>query len=560
MMGVTYTLLMRTPVVVAVVSLIAQSATQPPLTSQPPVFRSGTRLVQVNVVVHDKHGQPVTDLKKEDFTVLERGKPQQIVFFSMDSASAPPAPEPATGLPPDVFMNRPFAQSGVPTGITIVLLDLVNTAWTDQHYAREGLVKFLQQIEPQDRIAIFALGTRGLTLMHDYTTDSASLVRLLNGQKGELSAPLEASTLDSGEQQELRDMGLDGLADANQRVADFYTSDRVVNTLAAFEAIAQHLSGLPGRKNLIWLSGGIPLMIGFDELPEAGSMLSTRDRRTFTIEMDAAVRALNDSGIAVYPVDARGLMVTPGFSASSRTMPKKLPTLAQTNANTDTMLELAARTGGRAAYNTNDLGRAIRRAVDDSRVTYTLGYYPADETRDGKFRDLKVNVVRSGLDVRYRKGYFALRPAVQTADRRTREMRAAVWSPLESTAIPVVARIDFLEQPKDTINVFIQLDPSTLSFTKDGDRWKAVLDVAYVQKDEHGRLKGGGEVDNLSLAFSEENYRKLMQQGLIHQHRSPRSAGATTLDIVVRDAGTGAVGSITVPFEKIPTDKSTPKH
>jgi VWFA-related protein len=185
---------------------------------------------------------------------------------------------------------------------------------------------------------------------------------------GELSAALDASTLDDASQQELRDMGLDGLADANQREADFFTADRVVNTLASFEAIAQHLTGLPGRKNLIWLSGGIPLTIGFDEMPAAGGTFSTRDRRIFSVEMDAAVRALNNSGVAIYPVDARGLMPPPGFSAASRAPLRTPPTLARQNANVDAMCELADRTGGRASYNTNDLARAIRRAVDDGRV------------------------------------------------------------------------------------------------------------------------------------------------------------------------------------------------
>jgi VWFA-related protein len=378
----------------------------------------------------------------------------------------------------------------------------------------------------------------------------------MKAEKGELSAPLDASTLDDSTQQELRDTGLASVADSNERVADFYTTNRVVNTLAAFEAIAQHLAGLPGRKSLIWVSGGIPLMIGFDEMPEAGGTFSTRDQRIFSPEMDAAVRALNNSGVAVYPVDARGLMPPPGFSASARAPLRNPPSLAKQNANTDAMQELASRTGGRAAYNTNDLASAIRRAVDDGRVTYTLGYYSADDVQDGKFRDIKIAVNRPGLDVRFRKGYFALRPAAQTVDSRRREMRAAVWSPLDSTAIPLGARVDLLEQPPNTINVFIQLDPSTISFRKDGDRWKATLDVAYVQKDEHGRLTGDGDVDTLAMTLTEENYRTLMQQGMIRQHRSPRVAGATVLRIVVRDADTGAVGSVTVPMDKIPVART----
>jgi len=348
-------------------------------------------------------------------------------------------------------------------------------------------------------------------------------------------------------------MGLDGLADANEREADFFTSDRVVNTLASFEAIALHLSGLPGRKSLIWLSGGIPLTIGFDEMPQAGGTFSTRDQRIFSVEMDAAVRALNNSGVAIYPVDARGLMPPTGFSAASRTPPRNPPSLARQNANQDAMLELASRTGGRAAYNTNDLARAIRRAVDDGRVTYTIGYYPADTAQDGKFRDVKVAVDRPHVDVRFRKGYFALRPGTQTADARRREMRAAVWSPLDSTAIPIGARVDFLAEPPETINEFVQLDLSTLSFRKEDDRWKATIDIAYVQKDARGNPKGAGEVDNLAMALTDENYRRLLQQGFVRQHRSPRAPGATTLRIVVRDADSGSVGSVTVPLDKVPT-------
>ncbi|HYT73723.1 MAG TPA: VWA domain-containing protein, partial [Vicinamibacterales bacterium] len=220
-----------------------QNTTGAPL----PVFRAATRLIQVNVVVHDNHGQPVTDLKKEDFAVSERGKPQQISFFSMESASTPAAPLPA--LPPHIFTNVIAQRGGVPTSVTVILLDLLNTSWGDQHYAREALVKFLAQIQPQDRIAIFALGKRSLTLLHDYTTDASSLLARMKAAKGEISSDLEASTLDADTQQELRDLNLGGLADANEREADFFTAGRVVNTLEAFQAIAEHLSGLPGRKN-----------------------------------------------------------------------------------------------------------------------------------------------------------------------------------------------------------------------------------------------------------------------------------------------------------------------
>src|SRR5258708_39706252 len=96
--------------------------------AQAPVFRTSTRLVQVNVVVHDSHGQPVSDLKKEDFTIDEQGKPQQIRFFSMASADGPTASSAA--LLPHVFSNVFAEHADAPTSVTVVLLDLLNTSWT----------------------------------------------------------------------------------------------------------------------------------------------------------------------------------------------------------------------------------------------------------------------------------------------------------------------------------------------------------------------------------------------------------------------------------------------
>jgi hypothetical protein len=366
-----------------------------------------------------------------------------------------------------------------------------------------------------------------------------------------MSTTLDASTLDDDEQQDLRDSGLDDVADANQRAADFFTTNRVVNTLTAFEAIAHHLAGMSGRKSLVWVSGGIPLQIGFDEMPESGGTFSNRDRRVFTPEMDAAARALNDSGIAVYPVDARGLMPAVNFGSSARHAPPTMPTLGQTNANIDTMSELAERTGGRAAFNTNDLARAIRRAVDDGRVTYTLAYYSTDDRQDGKFREIKVSIDRPGADVRARKGYFALRPADQSAAARDRELRAAVWSPLEATELPFDARADLLPDPPDTVNVFIQLKAGAVGFGKERDRWKDTLEAVFVQRDAHGNLLGTSDMETLPLTLTDDRFRQANQQGLIFQHRVRRDPSAAVLRIVVRDDASGAIGSITVPFNEI---------
>lgn len=541
---------MRAILGLMVVAFAIQQSTPAPQ----PVFRAGTRLIQVNVVVHDKRGQPIADLKQEDFSLLERGKAQQISFFTVDTATSAASPAPQAPLPSNTFANIASSRADVPTGVTAILVDALNSSVAEQMRTRDGLLKFLKRIEPQDRIAIFAITTHGLVLVHDYTSDSAALVERIRNAKPQVSTTLDASVPDPAMQQDLHNMGLDALADADQRTADFYMEGRINQTLAAFRAIAEHLAGVPGRKSLVWLSTGFPLSIGFDQVGGPSGSFSNRNAQLYNEQLEGVMRVLNSGGIAVYPVDARGVF-NPVIVDSSARIPSgswgQMSDISSQKANTDTMFVLAERTGGRVAYNTNDIGGAVRAAIDDGRVTYTLGYYPADAADDGKWRDIKVTVNRPATDVRARGGYFAMRPADQAADARGRDIHGAVWSPIDSTAIPVTAKIDFTNDPPTMFEAEVHLDTASVSFRHEGDRWKADLDMAFVQKDPHGALQGEGGLDNLAISLTEENYKKVLENGLVHRYHGVRQPAAVTLRIVVRDATTGSVGSVTIPFAQI---------
>jgi VWFA-related protein len=130
-------------------------------------------------------------------------------------------------------------------------------------------------------------------------------------------------------------------------------------------------------------------------------------------------------------------MADPTFSAANRSAELRPNPLRPGVgvANQETMRELASRTGGRAYYNTNDLKTAIRDAVQDARLTYTLGFYPSDEKFDSKFHEIKVQVDRPGINLRYRKGYFDLAERPQDYKTRKAELRDAVWSPIDASAI-----------------------------------------------------------------------------------------------------------------------------
>jgi VWFA-related protein len=177
------------------------------------------------------------------------------------------------------------------------------------------------------------------------------------------------------------------------------------------------LAGLPGRKGLVWVSGGFPMFIGYGD-PESqvniAKLAPNIDQEVLTDYVEDASRALNNASVAVYPVDARGLLGLPMADASKnvKIVNGKVPS-SMTHVNTshtDTMQYVAELTGGKAFFNTNDIQGAIRKVIEDSAVTYTLGFYTSEENWDDRYHKIKVKVKRSGAEVRAKKGYFAERP------------------------------------------------------------------------------------------------------------------------------------------------------
>lgn len=544
----------------ALMPLQAQSPARPanqapPQTKQEqPVLKVTTRLVQLNVVVQDRHGQPVTGLTKDDFVVFDQKEQQKISTFSMESNRllAPPAQAP----PPNFYSNRYEQKSGVPTAVTVVLLDGLNTRFEDMAYARTQIIKFLEQLQPQDRVALYTL-TDQLRVLHDFTRDATSLLRTVQRYKGHYSRELAASedidTSDTGNQ--LLD---DFLNAGNQRMADFYAINRVQRTAAAIEEIANHLVALPGRKNLVWVSGAFPFYIGLDaDITPANA---TNERRTFSYEVERAVRALNNANLAIYPVDARGLIgpafANPNLSATRGGMPGRggVPrtiTLSPSRANFDTMNILADRTGGRAYYNTNDIRGSIRRAIDDSRVAYMLGYYPTHRDWDGKFREIKVKVNRPGLELRSRRGYFAFPEKKLDPKQVQAVLREAVSSPLDATDLGLTVRVTPVEIPgMRQVKTEFNVAQRDLTLNIDGDRWVGAIDVLFVQFSPEGKaLKS--DMKTVGMNLTQAKYNQVKQVGAIFTLDEPIVDGAGQLRVVVRDTTSGSLGSVSVPLEKL---------
>jgi VWFA-related protein len=507
--------------------------------SDTPVIRTTTRLVQVSVIVQDKNRRPVADLKREDFILLEEGKPQPIRFFSVTSSEALPQ---QVNAEPGVFTNRLEAQGDVPTSVTVILFDTLNTAFTHRVQAKEGVVKILRKLRPNDRVALYALG-RDLRVLHDFTSEAEPLLRALEGHGGPSERELAASEGDSG------GAGLQAVDEVLNEMAQdtqvFMFEQRALRSLEAFEAIARRLAQVPGRKNVIWVSGAFPII---------DHLTAQRATPMFWYTQRAAW-LLNNANISVYPVGAHGLTAPweaprpgPTVNVSGRDI-RPGPIINTTPPPSDTMHLLADSTGGRAFVRTNDVEAAIHRILDDSRVTYTLSYYPSHDKWNGAYRKLSVKVKRPGADVRHRKGYFAVPERALTSANRDVILREALASPLDATGLSINAKV--LAQGNGSYAVMVRLNPNELQFETGEGQHRGVADIMLVMRGAGGQVLWSENYAS-DLKLDEKAFAELMRQGIVLRREVKPVEGAFELRILAGDARTGALGSVTVPLSKIP--------
>jgi len=212
---------------------------------------------------------------------------------------------------------------------------------------------------------------------------------------------------------------------------------------------------------------------------------------------------------------------------------------------------LASETGGRSFYDTNALGEHLREVVEEGRVAYLLGYYPGDGAWDGKYHHVEVKLKRPGLTVRCRKGYFALdKPLMPYQDSVLREAAKGL---LESSGIGVTLNVSSNPLEWFMQEVVVKLDTQEIHFENSGGRWRAQIDMAFVQLAKDGRILDGIE-DDLELALYPETYDEAVVEGWLYPKTVNIQPEAEKLRVVVRDLATGAVGSVSVAVRQ---DKGT---
>src|SRR5579864_20687 len=220
-------------------------------------------------------------------------------------------------------------------------------------------------------------------------------------------------------------------------------------------------------------------------------------------------------------------------------------------ANFDTMNIFAEHPGGLAFYNTNDIQGAVRKVIDDSRVTYVLGYDPTNTKWDGKFRELKVRTDKPGVHLRYRLGYYALPDAPATESQKAQLLKDAEWSPIEATDLGIEVAADPVDTPEGRgVHAQLRIASNQLHFELNGNHWKDSLDVVWVEIGTIGRAIGALK-KTVGLDVPQESFDILVSRGVSFDQTFRPSANAVELRLVVRDGGSGAIGSVNIPLTQI---------
>ena len=498
------------------------------------------RVVRVDVVAEDEDGRPVRDLRREELILSDDGREEPITSFTAPLEELETTPDPGS-LPPNTFTNRLETLPVAPASVTAILFDGLNTPMAHQEFARQQVIGFLRQLPPGNRVSLYTLGL-GPRVLVDFTTDTEPLVRALEQYRGERRAEAGEAPLP------LSNAGLERfdswLQELSLNLVERYAKDRALRTVRSLVAIANHLARIPGRKNLIWVSGSFPVgWITRDSVPLPGSP-SNQNLRP---EIERAARALASANLAVYPVDARGLRST-GEYAPGRERISRQAQFAD-RSGFETMETLAERTGGQAFVNSNDLGRAIRRAIEDSAAAYTLSYEPSHDAWNGEFRRIEVKTTRPGVRLRHRRGYFA-QPGVPTDDGYRRGvLEAATWSPMDATRVGLTVRA--IPSKDGRLTLTLRLHAPDVSLRPEGDRWRGQLDVWFVQLGPADALL---DTDSRTAALSltsADHQRVMRANEIVLMERLKPKEDTVLLRILVRDVATGALGSVSVPLDQI---------
>jgi VWFA-related protein len=514
------------------------------------------RRVPVDVIVTDGKGNPVSDLKKEDFVIREERKTQEITSFNLERAANVDFSRTRSPLP-EGFVSNASVADATTSDLTVILFDELNTGFSDAAYARSQMEKLLAGPSLQGHpVALLLLNSHLLTL-HDFTNDPQQLLTAFKRH-----APFLPVIAESEPDLSLTAMpafpGSDpSLVERHYQeiFGHFNAVNRAEITLQAMRNLANSLRDRPGRKRVIWFSAGFP--ITFDEtlLSQSASLTPYRytlspqigDQRTADTSLLRAVSetslALTNARVAVYPIDAQGLMTDPRLSAASRSpADERLKPFVQ---DQYAMQTIAEQTGGALVHSRNDLAAAAAETVKDGSEYYALTYRPLSKP-NGDFKKIEVKVNRPGVHVRFRKGYFAPKEQKKNTAQQSPFYEAAI-EPLQRNALQFAAI--GLRTADTSARFMVLLFPDSFAAKPLEAGVVRGLDVVLVENAGPNKLYVG-QPEHLGLKIDQKNVEQFVTKGLAFVMNFHTASKANRVRLVLRDTETGRLGSLDISLQK----------
>jgi VWFA-related protein len=496
-----------------------------------------SELVLVNVVVRDKKGNLVRDLKKEDFTLLEDGKRQAISSFDFENVdelkTAGAAEATVSGAAPDSGLLRsnenPAALNARDRRLMLLFFDFSGMEPEDIERSVDAAKKFVQtRMQPADMIALVSLATN-MRIDLDFSDDKSKVLSVL-------------SSYASGEGQGF-DNGLTGSSEGAAETSGAFTADDTdYNTfnadrkLIALQAIMQTLGKISQKKAIIYFSNGI-------------SQNGVDNQSALRAATASAVKA----NVSIYPVDIRGLQAfPPGGEAQNASLHGQsayngaavLNDLSSNASSQDTLSTLASDTGGKAFFDSNDFGAVFSQVQKDSSAYYVLGFTSSNGLKDGKFRHLRVQLNRPDLKLDYRSGYYAGRDFehLNRADRE-QQIQDELASELSQTDVAVYAGAAYFRQDDSHyyLSVSLVIPGSQIPFVLAKDKDSATIDVIGEVRTADGKFPVGHQRDTVKLAL--DSAQQVRRKNVQYNTGFLLAPGSYHLKFVVRENQTGRMGS-----------------
>jgi VWFA-related protein len=536
----------------------APAPSQPPPQQQTPTFKVRVDYVEVDVVVTDRQGNLVRDLKKEDFQVLEDGKTQAINTFTQVDIPVERADRPLfadSPIEPDVKTNeKPFDGR-----VYVMVIDDLHTRFGRSTRVKAAAKQFIERrLGANDLMAV--VHTAGASEANQEFTSNKRLllaaVDKTNGRK--LDSTTANKTNEYYRTQGMRQQG-DPLNDPDDTERGFNAR----NSLDTLRNVADWFGAVRGRrKAILFVSEGIDYDIN-DMIPQNGS-----NHQSASMVLDAtrdAIAAATRSNVAIYGIDPRGLTDLGDESIEIQSYPDDTSLgigpgslFNEVRLAQDSLRVLSDETGGFAVVNKNDYSTAYQRIVEDNSTYYVLAYYPPD-ARPGRLHKIDVRVTRPGLTVRARKGYVTPKKVdeVKTANAKspsTPELREALDSPLpvSGLTIHVFASPFKGAAPNASVLFGVEMRGSDLKLAQN-----AKFLLSYIAIDQNGKVRGGN-TDSLAMPnLKPETKARIEQTGLRMLNRLDLPPGKYQLRVAAQDTNGGNVGSVqydlAVPdFQKAP--------